>query len=240
MITIRRSTDRGHADHGWLQAYHTFSFARFHDPDWMGYGPLRVLNQDTIQGGRGFGTHPHDNMEILTWVLSGALAHKDSMGNGGVIRPGEAQFMSAGTGITHSEFNHSADEPCHVLQMWVLPAAQGYEPRYDQRAYGNEQLDGRLCLIASGDEADDAITIGQDVRLYAGRIAIDQTVVQELTPGRMAWLHVATGRIELESRLLGPGDGAAITETGSYAIVGVDDAEIVVWDLPESSPGRTG
>ena len=232
MITIRPADRRGHADHGWLQAYHTFSFARFHDPEWMGFSALRVLNQDTIQGGQGFGTHPHDNMEILTWVLSGALEHKDSMGNGGVIRPGEAQFMSAGTGITHSEFNHSPDEPCHLLQMWVLPSARGTEPRYDQRRYDHADLAGGFCLVASGNEADDAIHIGQDARFLAGRFAASESATLELGAGRTAWLHVPRGRVTLNDQDLGPGDGAAVTETAQLVVTGVEDAEVVIWDLP--------
>ena len=203
MITLRKSAERGHFDHGWLDTWHTFSFGGYRDPEHMGYGPLRVLNQDIIQGGHGFGTHPHDNMEIITWVLSGALKHKDSMGNGGIIRPGEAQFMSAGSGITHSEFNASADEPCHLLQMWVLPAERDTDPRYDQRTYDDADLDGRLHLLASGDPAADAITIGQDVRLLAGRLGAGQTIdfgnfsamrisaVRRLTRMATLWQHVA-------------------------------------------------
>jgi redox-sensitive bicupin YhaK (pirin superfamily) len=232
MITIRRSADRGHADHGWLQARHTFSFARYHDPEWMAFGPLRVLNQDIIQGGQGFGTHPHDNMEILTWVLSGALEHRDSLGNGSVMHPGEAQFMSAGTGVTHSEFNHDADEPCHLLQMWILPAARDTEPRYDQRAYDDARLDGRLHLVASGDADDEAIRIGQDVRFFAGRFGPGQTATLELAPGRGAWVHVALGSLTLDGESLGPGDGAAVTGAGSVTIADGQDAEVVVWDLP--------
>jgi redox-sensitive bicupin YhaK (pirin superfamily) len=156
MITVRPSAERGLADHGWLLARHTFSFAQYRDPRFMNFGPLRVLNQDIIRGGGGFGTHPHDNMEIITWVLRGALEHKDNMGNGSVIRPGDVQFMSAGTGITHSEFNASQSEDCELLQMWILPAHRGNEPRYDQRTFADEQLQGRLQLIASGDSSEDS------------------------------------------------------------------------------------
>jgi len=234
MITIRPAAERGFADHGWLQAHHTFSFARYMDPEWMGFSALRVLNQDTIQGGQGFGTHPHDNMEILTWVFEGALEHKDSMGNGGVIRPGEAQFMSAGTGVTHSEFNHSPDEPCHLLQMWVLPAVRGAEPRYDQRAFGTADLAGRFCLITSGDETDDAITIGQNARFFVGRFDVGESATVDLAPGRTAWLHVPRGRITLNDQELGPGDGAGVTEETLLTVTGVEDAEVVVWDLPPS------
>ena len=232
MITIRPAAARGYADHGWLQARHTFSFARYYDPDHMGFSVLRVLNQDVIQGGKGFGTHPHDNMEILTWVLEGALEHKDSMGNGSVIRPGEAQFMAAGTGVTHSEFNHHADRPCHLLQMWILPAATGAEPRYDQRRYADADLAGRFRLVASGDATDDAILIGQDVRFYAGRFGDGQTDTLKLASGRAAWVHVARGQATLNGQELGPGDGAAVTDTAELQFVGVEDAEVVVWDLP--------
>jgi len=232
MITIRPAAARGYADHGWLQARHTFSFGRYYDPDHMGFSVLRVLNQDIIQGGKGFGTHPHDNMEILTWVLEGALEHKDSMGNGSVIRPGEAQFMSAGTGVTHSEFNHHADRPCHLLQMWVLPAVRSTSPRYDQRSYPDEALAGRFQLVASGDPGDDAILIGQDVRFHAGRFGSGQEDVVALEPGRAAWIHVALGRVTLDGQGLGPGDGAAVTGATTLRVAGVEDAEIVVWDLP--------
>jgi len=234
MITLRRSAERGHFDHGWLDTWHTFSFGGYRDPEHMGYGPLRVLNQDIIQGGHGFGTHPHDNMEIITWVLSGALEHKDSMGNGGIIRPGEAQFMSAGSGITHSEFNASADEPCHLLQMWVLPAERDTAPRYDQRTYDDADLDGRLHLLASGDPAADAITIGQDVRLLSGRLGDGQTIDFELAPERLAWLHLATGAVGLNGLELVAGDGAAIASPGRFGLEIRDTAEVVIWDLPDT------
>lgn len=232
MITLRPSAERGHIDHGWLETWHTFSFGAYRDPEHMGCGPLRVLNQDIIQGGQGFGTHPHDNMEILTWVLSGALEHRDSMGNGGIIRPGEAQFMSAGTGITHSEFNASATEPCHLLQMWIVPATRGLQPRYDQRSFADDDLDGRLCLVASGDPAADAIAIGQDVRLHAGRFGPGRTAARELAPGRGAWIHVATGSLAVDGERLGPGDAALVSGADGYVLGDAVDAEIVVWDLP--------
>jgi len=248
MITVRPSAERGHADHGWLLARHSFSFAGYHDPRFMNFGPLRVLNQDIIRGGGGFGTHPHDNMEIITWVLRGALEHKDNLGNGSVIRPGDVQFMSAGTGITHSEFNASQNEDCEVMQMWILPAHRGNEPRYGQRSFADEQLQGRLQLIASGgasgdtagdalgdspgDAADEAIAVDQDIRLHAGRFDGQQSATLALKAGRMTWVHVPCGSLKLNGLELASGDGAAVRDTTEMEITAAPEAEIIIFDLP--------
>jgi redox-sensitive bicupin YhaK (pirin superfamily) len=232
MITIRRAHERGHADHGWLDTFHTFSFAGYHDPDWVHFGPLRVINQDRVAPGQGFGTHGHQDMEIVSYVLEGVLAHKDSMGNGSQMRPGDVQLMSAGTGVTHSEFNDSHDEGLHFLQMWVFPERRGTKPRYEQRAFPTEQRQGRLRLVVSPDGSDGSLTIGQDVRLYAGLLASGESTEHALPAGRDAWLHVARGRIELNGQDLGPGDGAGIREEARLSLRGVEDAEIVLWDLP--------
>lgn len=233
MITIRRSEERGHARHGWLDARHTFSFAGYHDPAWVHFGPLRVLNQDRIEAGEGFGTHPHDNMEIVTYVLEGELEHKDSMGNGSRIVPGEVQYMAAGTGVTHSEFNPSKENPLHLLQMWVFPAERNTEPRYGQKAFPEEERRGKLRLVASPDGAEGSIRIGQDARLFAGLFSEGERDTLELGAGRGAWLHVATGSIELNGQRLNPGDGAAIREEERLELAGVDDANVVLWDLPK-------
>ena len=232
MIQIRRSEDRGHADHGWLDSYHTFSFADYHDPDFMRFGPLRVINQDRVAPGQGFGTHGHRDMEIVSYVLDGVLEHKDSMGNGSQMRPGDVQLMSAGTGVTHSEFNASQDAPLHFLQMWVFPAERSTEPRYEQKAFPLDRQRGALALVVSPDGADGSLTIGQDARLYAGHFdAADQTSLA-LPAGRTAWLHVARGAVRLHDADLGPGDGAAIRDVTELAITAIDPAEVVLWELP--------
>ncbi len=235
MITIRRSEDRGHADHGWLDTHHTFSFASYHDPDHMGFSVLRVLNQDVVTSGQGFGTHAHRDMEIVSYVLDGVLEHKDSMGNGSQMHPGEVQLMSAGSGVTHSEFNGSKDEGLHFLQMWIHPAERGTTPRYEQKEYPEAERRGKLRLVVSPDGADGSLTIGQDVRLYAGLLDGDETARLELDPGRSAWLHVARGSLELNGERLGPGDGAAIRAEAALELSGGDGAELVLWDLPDDA-----
>jgi redox-sensitive bicupin YhaK (pirin superfamily) len=232
MITIRKSEERGHANHGWLDAYHTFSFASYHDPDFLHFGPLRVLNQDRVDAGQGFPTHAHDNMEIVTYVLEGALEHKDSMGNGSQMRPGDVQYMAAGTGVTHSEYNPSSDEGLHLLQMWVVPKEQGTTPRYEQKAFPPEELRGNLRLVVSPDGAEGSLTIGQDACLYAGKFTEGEHAELALASGRIAWLHVARGTVSLNGKELGPGDGAAIRDEARLSIDGADDAELVLWDLP--------
>lgn len=232
MITVRRSAERGHADHGWLDAYHTFSFAGYHDPEFVHFGPLRVINQDRVAPGRGFGTHGHENMEIVTYMLEGALEHRDSMGNGSQMRPGEVQLMSAGSGVTHSEFNASSDEPLHLLQMWVFPRHDGTPPRYEQRAFAESERRGRLRLVVSPDGAQGSLTIDQDARLFAGLFDAGEAAEHALPNGRTAWIHVARGRVRVNDVELGPGDGAAIEDEASLLVTGLDDAELVLWDLP--------
>ncbi|MDA8620896.1 pirin family protein [Planctomycetota bacterium] len=232
MITLRRSADRGHADHGWLDARHTFSFASYFDPEFMQWGSLRVLNQDRIQGGGGFPRHPHQDMEIVTVVLEGELRHEDSMGNGSVIRPGDVQYMSAGTGVTHSEFNASENEPLHLLQMWVVPARPGGEPRYDQRHITPAERQGRLALAAgpASETSPAPITIGQDARLLLGTFDASEAADLPLS-GRRAWVHVASGAVRVNGHDLGPGDGAGLVNEAELRIEGLERAEVVVWDL---------
>ena len=232
MIRIRRSSERGHADHGWLDTYHTFSFASYYDPDFMGFGPLRVVNQDRVAPGRGFGTHGHQDMEIVSYVLDGVLEHKDSMGNGAQMRPGEVQLMSAGTGVTHSEFNGSQDDWLHFMQMWVIPREQGTEPRYEQKHFDESLRRGNLRLVVSPDGADGSLTIDQDARLYTGLFAENERTRFDLAPKRAAWLHVARGRVTLNGEELAGGDGAAIHDEGVLDVVGVEDAEVVLWEIP--------
>ncbi len=232
MITIRRSADRGFADHGWLETYHTFSFASYRDPDFMGFGPLRVINQDTVAPGKGFQTHSHQDMEIVSYVLSGVLEHKDSMGNGSQMRPGEVQLMSAGTGVTHSEFNASADEGLEFLQMWVIPAQTGTTPRYEQVEFPDSERCGQLRLIVSPDGRRGSLTIGQDVSLYASKLRAGETARHELAPGRGAWVHVARGEVALNGQALGSGDGASVQGVATIEFEGIDAAELVMFDLP--------
>ncbi|MCA1978874.1 MAG: pirin family protein [Thiobacillus sp.] len=231
MLTVRKSHERGHANHGWLDSYHTFSFAGYHDPAWMGFGPLRVINDDRIAPGAGFPTHSHNDMEIVTWVLEGALEHKDSLGNGGVIRPGEAQRMRAGHGIAHSEYNASATEPVHLLQIWIEPDAYGLEPGYEQVAFAPESLAGQLRLIASNDGREGSVTIHQDAAIRAGRLAPGETVTLTLAPGRRAWLHVATGRVKVRGYPLEAGDAVAITHESAVEIEALEPSELVSFDL---------
>jgi redox-sensitive bicupin YhaK (pirin superfamily) len=231
MIQIRRAKDRGHADHGWLDTSHTFSFADYYDPQHMGFRALRVINEDKVAPGAGFPTHPHRDMEIITYVLSGGVAHKDSMGNGSTIRPGEVQRMSAGTGVTHSEFNASKDEPLHFLQIWIVPERRGIEPSYEQRAFSEAERKGRLRLVAAPDGKDGAVTIHQDAKLYASLLPRGGTAEHALLPGRHAWLQVARGKVALGKEELAQGDGAAISDEREVRISAVEDAEILLFDL---------
>jgi len=231
MITLRGSEERGHARHGWLDTHHTFSFADYYDPDHMGFRALRVLNDDRVVAGAGFPRHPHRDMEIVTVVLDGALKHKDSMGHGSIIRPGEVQRMSAGTGVTHSEYNHSKSEPVRFLQIWIVPEQRGLEPSYEQRAFATEERQGKLRLVASPDASDDAVTIHQDVRLYSALLSAGEKVSHSLDHARHAWLQVAKGRVRLGEHELSEGDGAAVSEAASIEIEGLEDAEILLFDL---------
>jgi redox-sensitive bicupin YhaK (pirin superfamily) len=234
MITRRPSNERGHANHGWLDTFHTFSFADYHDPAHMGFRALRVINEDRVQAGRGFPTHPHADMEILTFVLAGALTHADSMGTGSTIRPGDVQRMSAGTGVTHSEFNASRTDPVHLLQIWILPEQRGLRPEYEQKAFPEAERRGRLRLIASQDGADGAVTLHQDVRLYATVLDSGQQVTQALAPGRFAWVQVARGAVALNGSALAAGDGAAIQGESQLEIVAngaAGTSELLLFDL---------
>jgi redox-sensitive bicupin YhaK (pirin superfamily) len=231
VITIRKAQERGHARHGWLESFHTFSFAGYHDPRQMGFRDLRVINEDRVEPGRGFGTHSHRDMEIVSWVLEGALAHRDSLGNGSVIRPGDVQRMSAGTGVSHSELNPSASERVHFLQIWILPEREGLAPSYEQKHVPPEERAGRLRLLASRDGRDGSVRIHQDVDLYAALLAAGESVTHALRPGRHAWLQVARGRCTLNGVALEAGDGAAVSEERSLRLAGSGDAELLLFDL---------
>ncbi|MEX2015737.1 MAG: pirin family protein [Candidatus Hydrogenedentales bacterium] len=220
MIKVRRSQDRGHADHGWLDTYHTFSFSDYRDPAFDHFSVLRVLNQDRVKGGMGFGRHAHNNMEIVSYVLEGVLEHQDSMGNGSQMRPGEVQLMSAGTGVTHSEFNGSQNEELHFLQMWIIPAQRGAKPRYEQRMFPESERRGQLRLVVSPDGRDGSLTIGQDASLYAGLLEGPERIRHEFGGGRAGWLHVARGSVTLNGQRLEPGDGAVIEGEGAITIEG--------------------
>ena len=231
-MKIRRSADRGHANHGWLDSYHTFSFASYQDPEHNQFGHLRVINQDRVEPGAGFQTHAHRDMEIISYVLSGVLEHKDSMGNGAQMRAGEVQLMSAGSGVTHSEFNASPEHPLEFLQMWILPKAHGTEPRYEQREYPEAGRQNRLRLVVSPDGRDGSVTIGQDALMYAGLLDADQTIEHPIAAGRKAWFHLARGHLELNGAPLEPGDGAAFSEATPLTLVGREPAEFVLFELP--------
>ncbi|WP_010584253.1 pirin family protein [Schlesneria paludicola] len=231
MIQIRKANDRGHADHGWLNAYHTFSFASYRDPQFMGFRSLRVMNEDRVAPGQGFGTHPHQDMEIVTYVLEGALEHRDSMGNGEVLRPGEFQRMSAGTGITHSEFNPSDTEPVHLYQIWLYPEKRGIEPSYEQKRFPVAEQSNRLRLVASPTGADGSLQIHQDAQIFLSQLTKGHEVVHQLLPNRHAWLQVLRGSVELNGRELQTSDGAAVSEITTLAIRASDDAEVMLFDL---------
>ena len=231
MITIRRAEDRGHFDHGWLDTCHTFSFADYHDPAHMGFRSLRVINEDRVQAGHGFPMHGHRDMEILTYVLEGALEHRDSMGNGGIIHPGEVQRMTAGAGIRHSEGNPSADEPVHLLQIWILPEARGLPPSYEQRSFHAQERSGRLRLIASRDGRDGSVTIHQDASIYATTLSPGARVSVSVAMTRHLWVQGARGRLRVDGRELGAGDGVAASGVGELEIEGLETAEALVFDL---------
>jgi redox-sensitive bicupin YhaK (pirin superfamily) len=231
-IQIRRANDRGHADHGWLDTHHTFSFADYYDPKHMGFRVLRVINEDRVAAGKGFGRHGHRDMEIITYVLEGQLGHQDSMGNGSVIKPGEVQRMSAGTGVMHSEMNASKTEPVHFMQIWIVPDQQGHAPGYEQKAFSTEERAGRLRVVASPDGRDGSVTIHQNATLAVGLLAPGDKVEHALAKDRYCWIQVARGAVEVEGTKLAQGDGAAMRGPGSLSIVGVENAEVLVFDLP--------
>jgi redox-sensitive bicupin YhaK (pirin superfamily) len=231
MISVRPGHERGHANHGWLDTYHTFSFADYHDPRYMGFRHLRVINEDRVQPGAGFGTHSHRDMEILTCVLEGALEHRDSMGNSSVIRPGELQRMSAGTGVSHSEYNHSQVDPVHLLQIWILPERKGLTPGYEQRVFPREERQGRLRLVAARDGRDGALTVHQDVNLFAGILEPGQTVLHRLRQGRHAWVQMARGGVRLNGIPLEAGDGAAVSDEEALSLGAEQPSELLLFDL---------
>jgi len=231
MIAVRPSKDRGHLNHGWLDTYHTFSFADYYDPAQMGFRSLRVMNEDRVAPGMGFGMHGHRDMEIVTYVLSGALEHKDSLGHGEALRPGELQRMSAGRGIRHSEFNPSADQPVHLYQIWLLPRESGLEPSYEQKAFPAAERHNRLRLVASPAGDDGALTIQQDARLYLATLDADASVAHELPTGRHAWLQVLRGSVELNGKPLATSDGAAISNESHLTIKATAPAEVLLFDL---------
>ncbi|UCE89089.1 MAG: pirin family protein [Pseudomonadota bacterium] len=232
MIVVRKSKDRGRSRYGWLDSRHTFSFANYFDPERMGISALRVINDDTVAPGAGFGTHGHRNMEIISYVLDGALEHRDNIGNGSVIRPGEVQRMSAGTGVTHSEYNASGDAPVHFLQIWMLPDRNGYAPSYEQKAFPYAERHGRLCLLASPDGRDGSLRIHQDARLYGTQLTDRDTVSHPFEIGRQAFVHVVSGTLTVNGEMLSGGDGAIIRAEGHVTLTGKSASEVLLFDLP--------
>lgn len=231
MLQIRRANERGHANHGWLDSHHTFSFANYYDPKHMGYRSLRVLNDDIIQGGGGFPFHAHDNMEIFSYVTEGALEHKDSMGNGSVLRRGDVQLMSAGTGVEHSEFNHLKDGPTHLYQIWIRPEQKGLEPNYQERHYDDSELADQLRVIVSPDGRDGSLEIRQDAIILAGRLASGTKATYALDSGRHAWIQVLSGTVSINGEVLVAGDAAAEEEPGNLQIVASEEAELLLFEL---------
>jgi redox-sensitive bicupin YhaK (pirin superfamily) len=232
MIEFRRSADRGHADHGWLQTWHSFSFADHYDPRHMQFGPLRVINDDRIAPQTGFGTHGHRDMEIITYVLAGELTHQDSLGHGGVLHPGDVQHMTAGHGVRHSEFNHHASQSVHLLQIWVQPAQQGLPPGYAQRHFTAADKRGKLLLLASGDGRAGALKVQQDMALYAGCFTGAEQATLLIAPGRRAYVHVARGQISVNGTTLAGGDAAKLSGEAAVTLSGGQDSEVLVFDLP--------
>ncbi len=233
MITVRPAAERGHANHGWLDSWHSFSFAEYHDPRHVHWGPLRVINEDRVAPGRGFGTHGHRDMEIISYVISGALGHKDSMGNAASIVPGEVQRMSAGTGVTHSEFNHDTRGTTHFLQIWIIPDRMGVTPGYAQRSFSDAEKRGRLCLAVSPDGAEDSVTIHQDARMYAGLFDGDERATLDLAEGRLGYVHVVRGNALVNGHVLRAGDALLYRDEPRIEIEGGDDAEVLAFDLPQ-------
>ena len=231
MLNLRKSAERGYFDYGWLKTYHTFSFADYFDREHMSFGSLRVINEDFVEAGKGFGTHPHRDMEIITYILKGQLAHKDSMGNGSTIKRGDVQRMSAGTGITHSEFNASQDEVVHLLQIWILPKYTGLQPSYEQKYFDVKEKQDRLCLVASSDGRDGSVTIHQDALMYAGILSNGRELDHSLASGRRAYAHVARGALKINGERLNAGDGAKITDENKIAFAAVENAELLLFDL---------
>jgi quercetin 2,3-dioxygenase len=231
MVTLRRSEERGGGDYGWLNTRHSFSFDQYYDPRFMGFRSLRVINEDWVQPGHGFPMHPHRDMEIITYLLEGALEHKDSIGNGSIIRPGDGQRMSAGTGVRHSEANPSQTDPAHLLQIWILPEKRGIEPSYEQKAFSSREKRGKLRLIASPDGKDGSVSVHQDARLYVSLLGPGDQVQHHMAKDRYGWLQVAKGSVDLNGQLLKQGDGAAISEQPNLEIKGRENSEILLFEL---------
>jgi redox-sensitive bicupin YhaK (pirin superfamily) len=231
MIRVRRASDRGRSGYDWLDSFHTFSFADYHDPRQMGFRDLRVINEDRVAPGGGFGTHAHRDMEIVSWVLEGVLDHEDSLGNGSSIRPGDIQRMTAGTGVTHSEFNHSRAEVVHFLQIWILPEQRGLEPSYEQKHFSDADRLNTLCRIASRDGADGSVTVHQDVSLYASTLEAGRSEAHTLDAGRHAWLQITHGAVTVLGETLAPGDGAAISDQSLVEIRADQRSELLLLDL---------
>ncbi|MGY0612764.1 MULTISPECIES: pirin family protein [unclassified Luteimonas] len=232
MITYRPANERGHARHGWLESWHSFSFAGYNDPEHVHWGPLRVINEDRVQAGQGFGTHSHRDMEIISYVIDGALAHRDSMGNSAAIVPGEVQRLSAGSGITHSEYNHDQEGLTHFLQIWIIPEAQGITPSYEQKAWTDADKRGRLRLVASRDGSEGSVTIYQDARMYAGLFDGDEAATLDIAPGRLAYMHVVRGAAMVNGHAVSAGDALLYADEPHVEIASGDNAEILVFDLP--------
>jgi redox-sensitive bicupin YhaK (pirin superfamily) len=231
MLEVRKSEDRGHANHGWLDSHHSFSFADYYDPDHMGFGPLRVINEDRVAAGAGFGTHGHRDMEIISYVLEGELAHRDSMGTGSVIRPGDVQRMSAGSGVRHSEFNHSKDQQTHFLQIWIQPNVNNIEPSYEEKNFPAEEKRGRLRLIASPDAAEGSVLIHQDAKVYVGLFDGAESATLPLPAGRRGYIHVARGTVEVNGVELKAGDALKVSDVASIDVRNGQQAEVLVFDL---------
>ena len=231
MIDVIRSNSRGAADHGWLKSRHTFSFAEYHNPARMSFGPLRVVNEDWIEPGQGFDTHPHRDMEIVTYMIDGALEHKDNMGNGSVIRPGELQRMTAGTGVLHSEFNHSSEDQAHLLQIWILPERKGLQPGYEQKLFPTEQKRNRWCLVGSRDGRDESLTIHQDVNLYSTELDEGAETKLELDKSRQGFLQVVRGSVEIDGEELGAGDAVTVQDQAVFTVRALQDAELLFFDM---------
>lgn len=231
MMTLRPARERGHFDHGWLDTSHSFSFASYYDPEHMGFRSLRVINDDRVAAGAGFGSHPHRDMEIITYVVEGALAHNDSLGNGSAIFPGDVQRMSAGTGVVHSEYNNSKTEPVHFLQIWIVPEQKGIVPGYEQRTFLDDEKRGQLRLVASPDGRDESLTIHQDVSLHAAVLAPGDRVEHAIAAGRHAWLQVVRGDVTVNGTAMGTGDGLAVSDEERLVIEGVSEAELLLFDL---------
>ena len=229
-MIIRKASERGHASHGWLDTWHSFSFADYHDPHWMGFRSLRVINDDLVMPGMGFGTHPHRDMEIITYILSGSLEHKDSMGNGRIIRTGEAQYMSAGTGVQHSEFNPSKDEAVHLLQIWIQPDGKGLSPRYAEKSFTNTPT-GAFHLVTSKAGRDGSIAIHQDAELWIAKLGAGDSITHELAAGRHAWIHVAEGQVAINGKKLNGGDAAAVDEAISLELSASSPSQVLLFDL---------